>query len=208
MIASSNSAPARNINPISRWEDDGGPAPVASDAGRRIPRTVNVGGTERAISALAGGSLLAYGLSRRSLPGLLTAIVGGGLVYRGMTGYCTLYDALGVSTLEDTLRPGARAEGNSGTQSARTPSGVAVSSGPVEYRASATPPMHAPNAPPVVSSQTSEASNCPVPSAHVKNESEFGFIPAPSHQSMPSPQAPQAARQGEQSAGAEPQGRT
>ena len=40
-------------------------------------RFVNVGKTERQISALAGGALAFYGLSRRSVPGILLAAVGG-----------------------------------------------------------------------------------------------------------------------------------
>jgi uncharacterized membrane protein len=59
-----------------------------------------VGDTERLLSALGGGALLAFGLSRRSLPGLALAAVGGSLVYRGATGHCSLYQALGVNTTE------------------------------------------------------------------------------------------------------------
>lgn len=63
--------------------------------------TVNVGKTERKIS-LAGGALLAgLGLKRASLPGLLLALAGGLLAYRGLTGYCGLYQKLGVDTNAD-----------------------------------------------------------------------------------------------------------
>ena len=47
---------------------------------------VNVGDTERKISAIAGGALLLFGLSRRSLPGLVIAAVGGTLGWRAITG--------------------------------------------------------------------------------------------------------------------------
>src|SRR5438270_327193 len=57
---------------------------------------INVGQEERIIS-VAGGALLAtYGLSRMSLPGLLLALVGGGLIKRGYTGHCDVYEKLGI----------------------------------------------------------------------------------------------------------------
>jgi len=59
---------------------------------------VNVGQTERWIS-VAGGSLLAlYGLSEGNLTGLGLAALGGGLLYRGLTGHCPMYCALDIST--------------------------------------------------------------------------------------------------------------
>lgn len=72
------------------------------DAGRlrrgSASEGVNVGEGERWLS-LAGGSLLAaYGLSRGSLPGLALVALGGGLLYRGATGHCSVYQALGVKT--------------------------------------------------------------------------------------------------------------
>src|SRR5262249_28356922 len=42
--------------------------------------------------------LIAYGLSRRTLPGLVLAGVGASLVYRGVTGHCSVYQALGLSS--------------------------------------------------------------------------------------------------------------
>jgi uncharacterized membrane protein len=62
----------------------------------RAERTVNVGETERIVSAIAGGALLILGLSRRSLAGLLVAAVGGALSYRGVTGHCDLSERLGL----------------------------------------------------------------------------------------------------------------
>ena len=38
------------------------------------------------------------GLSRKSLGGLALAAVGGSLLYRGMTGHCHLYSAMGINT--------------------------------------------------------------------------------------------------------------
>jgi uncharacterized membrane protein len=60
--------------------------------------SVNVGDKERLISLLAGGALGLYGLSRFSLGGMALAVAGGSLIYRGMSGHCSLYRALDVST--------------------------------------------------------------------------------------------------------------
>jgi uncharacterized membrane protein len=61
---------------------------------------LNVGSMERWLSLLGGGALAAFGLSRGSLGGLALAAVGGSLIYRGATGHCHLYEALGVNTAE------------------------------------------------------------------------------------------------------------
>jgi uncharacterized membrane protein len=63
--------------------------------GRR-GRPVNVGDTERMLSAIAGGALTLYGLRRGSLGGLLVAGLGAALGYRGLTGHCAMYEKLGV----------------------------------------------------------------------------------------------------------------
>ena len=55
---------------------------------------VNVGQAERTISAVAGGALALAGLSRGSLGGLALAALGGGLVYRGVTGHCAIKEKL------------------------------------------------------------------------------------------------------------------
>jgi len=59
---------------------------------------VNVGQAERYGSIVGGVALLAAGLSRRSLPGLLLAALGGAFLIRGVGGHCRLYDAIGAST--------------------------------------------------------------------------------------------------------------
>jgi uncharacterized membrane protein len=58
----------------------------------------NVGSTERAISTIAGGGLIGYGLKQGGLFGALLSVVGGSLLYRGATGHCHAYDAAGFST--------------------------------------------------------------------------------------------------------------
>ena len=70
-----------------------------------IPANVNVGHLERVVSAVAGGALAVAGLRMRSLPGLLVAALGGGLVYRGVTGHCPAYQSLGVNTADDSAPP-------------------------------------------------------------------------------------------------------
>lgn len=62
---------------------------------------INVGDYERYASAVGGGALALYGLSRKSIPGLLLAGLGGALLYRGTTGHCSTYQALGVTTAQD-----------------------------------------------------------------------------------------------------------
>jgi uncharacterized membrane protein len=58
----------------------------------------NVGDTERALSLVGGSILIGAGLCVRAVTGLLMSLVGGALIYRGATGHCQIYEALGVST--------------------------------------------------------------------------------------------------------------
>jgi uncharacterized membrane protein len=58
---------------------------------------VNVGNTERWVSALAGGTIIAASAGR-NFRGLLGLAIGAGLVYRGMSGHCSMYQALGINT--------------------------------------------------------------------------------------------------------------
>ncbi len=60
----------------------------------------NVGAPERWISIVAGTALAAYGIARRSVSGLSLAGLGGALLWRGATGHCAVYDALGRSTAD------------------------------------------------------------------------------------------------------------
>lgn len=65
----------------------------------------NVGEVERFTSLVGGGALLLYGMGRRSLSGLGLAVLGGGLLYRGVTGHCQLYASLGLNTAEGGTQP-------------------------------------------------------------------------------------------------------
>jgi uncharacterized membrane protein len=58
----------------------------------------NVSDLERWISALGGSFLITCGLGQKGITRLALAALGGGLVYRGVTGHCPLYTALGMDT--------------------------------------------------------------------------------------------------------------
>lgn len=72
--------------PASSWN-------VGSGNGR-----VNVGETERMASLIGGGLLAMHGLTRGSMTGLALAAIGGSLVYRGVSGHCQMYEALGMNS--------------------------------------------------------------------------------------------------------------
>ena len=60
------------------------------------PRNVNTG--ERIASAIAGGVMLGYGLTRRNVQGALLALGGAALLHRGATGSCLLYRSFGFDS--------------------------------------------------------------------------------------------------------------
>ena len=60
--------------------------------------SVNVGDGERWLSLLGGGLLALY-LLRHSLGTVVLLCGAGALLYRGLTGQCALYQAMGVSTV-------------------------------------------------------------------------------------------------------------
>ena len=61
-------------------------------------RCVNVNDRERWLSLIGGGALGVIGLTRGTLPGLGLAALGGALIYRGLTGHCPAYAALGMDS--------------------------------------------------------------------------------------------------------------
>ena len=65
---------------------------------------INVGQGERVASTVLGAALVLLGLERRSPGGVLAALAGGSLLYRGVTGHCEAYKRLGVDTAEDGSR--------------------------------------------------------------------------------------------------------
>jgi uncharacterized membrane protein len=60
--------------------------------------SVNVGQYERLASAVGGGALALYGITRGSLGGIALALVGAALVQRGVSGHCNLYEAMNFSS--------------------------------------------------------------------------------------------------------------
>ena len=66
----------------------------------------NVELPERIGSVAAGAALALFGLSRRSWSGLALALLGGGLLYRGSTGYCALYHQLGINSRQMNTEAG------------------------------------------------------------------------------------------------------
>ena len=58
---------------------------------------VNVGSIERWLSLVAGASLAAYAIKRRTTASGAAALAGAGLMYRGATGHCHVYQALGIN---------------------------------------------------------------------------------------------------------------
>jgi len=80
------------------------PIGSAVDSGRArrgsAANGVNVHDVERWASVVAGGLAVVKGLTSGSLFGLGLAAVGGGLLYRGLTGHCPMYAALDVNTAQ------------------------------------------------------------------------------------------------------------
>lgn len=88
--------------------------PAATGLGH-YARGVNVGPGERLASMVGGTALALWGLRRRSVGGLLVAAAGAALGWRGVTGHCRAYEALGV----DRAHPGT-VEGNLGVKIERS----------------------------------------------------------------------------------------
>jgi uncharacterized membrane protein len=63
----------------------------------------NVSQIEQWASLAAGTALLVGGLQRGRLGGLVSCLAGGSLLYRGLTGHCHAYDALGIDTSKHSL---------------------------------------------------------------------------------------------------------
>jgi uncharacterized membrane protein len=76
----------------------------------RGPSGINVNQVERTLSAILGGVLMATGLRRFSLGGAMTAIAGGELLRRGITGHCNVYQKLNLHTAGGRRLEGDRAQ--------------------------------------------------------------------------------------------------
>ena len=76
-------------------------APAAHRGQRRFG-SLNVAKPERLLSVVGGAALAAYAARRRGIPGALMAVAGSEMIFRGATGHCPVYQALGVSTAHET----------------------------------------------------------------------------------------------------------
>ncbi len=91
--------------PRKKAETSAAPAPAQSPA-QPPPapgNPKNVGTLESAASLALGVLFLAGALFPRSLKQFFLLGVGGGLVYRGMTSHCGLYQALGLDSAKGSL---------------------------------------------------------------------------------------------------------
>ena len=87
------------------------------DAPQGYAKDVNVGDAERWVSAIGGGALALYGLTRGTYGGVALALLGASLVYRGTTGHCYTYDAFGVNTASgERENPFVSVEGGRGVK--------------------------------------------------------------------------------------------
>jgi uncharacterized membrane protein len=73
---------------------------MPAQSGEQGSTAANVGASERAVSVAAGAIVGLLGLRRGTLPGLLCAGIGGMMVYRGITGHCSVYESLGLNTAQ------------------------------------------------------------------------------------------------------------
>lgn len=64
----------------------------------------NLNNEERIISLIGSGIMLASSIRRRDWMRLVSALVSGGLAFRGLTGHCSLYESLDMDTTRKPLR--------------------------------------------------------------------------------------------------------
>lgn len=72
---------------------------------RQRPRSrrENVGRTERIASLIAGSVIGAFAFKQRGRLGLVLSVAAGELIYRGMTGHCHVYSAIGINSVTEPL---------------------------------------------------------------------------------------------------------
>ena len=75
------------------------------------PSEMNVGTAERIGSTIAGAVLIGRAVARPSLVRIILAVGGAALLPRGLTGYCTLYNSLGLDTAGQPSRTPRNAAG-------------------------------------------------------------------------------------------------
>ena len=71
--------------------------PFGWQESKDINSQVNVGRLERWMSLIAGGALAAYAIKRRTTASGIAGLAAAELIYRGATGHCHAYQALGIN---------------------------------------------------------------------------------------------------------------
>jgi uncharacterized membrane protein len=71
---------------------------MATTFSRRHSQQTNVSDKERIASLLGGGALMGWGINKGSWTGYLAAAAGTALAWRGATGHCDVYAALGLNS--------------------------------------------------------------------------------------------------------------
>lgn len=84
----------------------------------RAELNLNVPQAERIGSVAAGAGLVLWGVTRKSLTGILIALAGGALIRRGATGHCSVYEKLGVNSRQLNTETGV--PGNKGIKVTKT----------------------------------------------------------------------------------------
>jgi hypothetical protein len=79
-------------------QEGAGYAGQQGDVSERHHGSTNVHEVERIASVILGAGLSLYAIKKLPLGGIAAAIGGGALLYRGVTGHCHTYAALGVNT--------------------------------------------------------------------------------------------------------------
>lgn len=64
--------------------------------------STNVNNSERVVSAVAGGAMVAYGLKQGGMLGTVLTVLGGGMLLRGTTGHSYVYDTVGINTNDNS----------------------------------------------------------------------------------------------------------
>lgn len=72
---------------------------------------VNTANSERAVSAIGGAIIAGFGLGQRNAATPFLLLLGGALIYRGVSGNCKLYEKLGIDTSAKPARPDEGPEG-------------------------------------------------------------------------------------------------
>ena len=92
---------------------DAGETNVTEIAERlRLGADVNVGKGERLASLLGGAGLAVLGARQKGIGGALLGLGGAGMVHRGATGHCFVYDALEMDTAQGAAERGVVAAEN------------------------------------------------------------------------------------------------